>query len=581
LNRTGMELLYLPLPGELRNRIKAFVDIFFDRMSRGLGSVILIFMTSLLNMDNLGPSIRVIALVVIGLTLPWMLLSLRARKEYVATIRKRLESRRLDLAGERITVNDPGTVRVLEQAAAGGNSRQAAYALSLLGEAPGYDPRPLLRQLAASEFPEVRAKVYDLSRSTGFSELLDGAIQEVRGAPRSDDAPVKEAVAYALSVAPKGAALATELLEHADVRVSEGVLEALAGQPEAARDLITHGWIAQNAADPDPLRRALAAHAIAVCGDQGTEALYRLLEDPDPEVVAAACRAAGTLRSRAYLNTLVKHLGNSRLRGTVIEALAGYGPQIVGTLGDMLGDENFPVRIRRQIPRVLKAIPHQRSVDVLLSIIGHPDIDLRAAVLKALNRLRETAPRLNFENMFLTQQILNEAHYYFELNAALAPLRERRNSGHTPTGLLVRTIEERLRQTLDRLFRLLGLRYPPKEIYSSYLAVSRRRAEDIPAALDFLDHVLERDLKRILLPLLDAPDRVLEKGRDLFGVDVPDAESAIRDLIRSHDPWLAVCAIAAAAELRLRRLAPDIARAAQTAEAEISEVARSAHAALA
>src|SRR5437899_2587033 len=31
LNRTGMELLYLPLPADLKNRTKAFVDIFVDR----------------------------------------------------------------------------------------------------------------------------------------------------------------------------------------------------------------------------------------------------------------------------------------------------------------------------------------------------------------------------------------------------------------------------------------------------------------------------------------------------------------------------------------------------------------------
>jgi AAA family ATP:ADP antiporter len=139
----------------------------------------------------------------------------------------------------------------------------------------------------------------------------------------------------------------------------------------------------------------------------------------------------------------------------------------------------------------------------------------------------------------------------------------------------------RLRETLERLFRLLGLRYPPREIYSAYLAMSKRDSEDATAALEFLDSVLDRDLKRILLPLLDAPENLLEHGRQLFGVEAPTAESAIRDLIRSHDPWLVACAIAAAAELHMRSLAPDIAQAAKDAIEEISEVARSAESALA
>jgi AAA family ATP:ADP antiporter len=139
----------------------------------------------------------------------------------------------------------------------------------------------------------------------------------------------------------------------------------------------------------------------------------------------------------------------------------------------------------------------------------------------------------------------------------------------------------RLQDTVERLFRLLGLRYPPKEIYAAYLAVNRRRAEELSAALEFLDNVLDRELKRVLLPLLDAPAHLAEKGRELFGVEVPDAEAAVRELIRSGDPWLVACAAASAAELRLRNLAPDIARAAEQAGREVSEVARAAAAALA
>jgi ATP/ADP translocase len=83
LNRTGMELLYLPLPKELRNRIKAFIDIFADRFSRGLGGVLLVFLT----VAPLDLGVKALAGVVMGLTIPWIALSYLARREYVATVR--------------------------------------------------------------------------------------------------------------------------------------------------------------------------------------------------------------------------------------------------------------------------------------------------------------------------------------------------------------------------------------------------------------------------------------------------------------------------------------------------------------
>ena len=67
-----------------------------------------------------------------------------ASREYLATVRQRVEFRRLDLESARVTVQDTETVRVLEHAARAAKRRQAAYALSLLAEAPGYKLAPLL-----------------------------------------------------------------------------------------------------------------------------------------------------------------------------------------------------------------------------------------------------------------------------------------------------------------------------------------------------------------------------------------------------------------------------------------------------
>ena len=90
-----------------------------------------------------------------------------------------------------------------------------------------------------------------------------------------------------------------------------------------------------------------------------------------------------------------------------------------------------------------------------------------------------------------------------------------------------------------------------------------------------------------------AAPSLLERGDDLYTrgdkegalafyrSQARTAEDAVRDLIRSRDPWLAACAMAAAAELGMRNLAPEIHQAAAESEEEVLEVARSAEARLA
>jgi AAA family ATP:ADP antiporter len=383
-----------------------------------------------------------------------------------------------------------------------------------------------------------------------------------------------------MAVSPDRAKTARDFLHHPDPAVARAAVEALRNDRPLAAQLITHEWLQTMAQSPDPQRRALAACAIGVRGDHGTEALHRLLDDEDASVAIAAVRSAGALKNREYIRQLTRSLGNSRQRADAIAALGGFGEQICGTMGDLLYDEETPLRVRSQVPRVLKEIRHQSSVDVLIAAVGHRDLAVRAAVLKALNRLRERAPGLNFENHFVSEQIWQEARHYYELNAALQPFREE-NGDRRTARLLARTIEARLEGTIERLFRLLGLRYPLKEMHSAYRAVARRHPEEATVALEFLESTLEPDIKKILLPLLDAPENLHDHGRELFGVEPRTTEDAIRELIRSHDPWLVACAIAAAGELNLRNLAPEIHEAAAECAEDVLEVARTAEARLA
>ncbi len=570
-NKTGMELLYLPLPLELRNRTKAFVDVFVDRFSRGLGGMILL----LLPLDP-----RHFSIVVLALSGVWVVLSIAAQRQYVATVRERFEHRRLDFENARIQVSDRATLALLEQTTRTGTPRQASYALDLLSQAPGYRLDPLLLEMVASPHVRLRGKIFEIARKLRTAGLESAALAEIRKSRTPDGSPaVREAVLYVVALSGEPVTLARRLLDHANPEVSSNTVAALGEQPDVARELMHHDWLRATSVDTAPSRRALAAQAIGVRGDSGTEALFTLLNDKDPLVVAQAIRTVGVLKNREYLPAIIRFLSSPRLRGLTIDALAEFGAGIVGTLQDLLTDTAEPLTVRRYLPRVLQRIPDQRSVDALAGALSIPDLSLRIAILKALNKLRISNPELNYQANGFASQVLDEAKYYFELHSALAPLRK--YEAPTPAAsLLVRTLEYRLRTTLERLFRLLGLHYPPREMHAAYRALQGRTTDDFTAALDFLDNVLERELKRVLLPLLDEDAVLPDHARELFRIEPKDAQSALRSLIHSGDPWLAACAMSAAAELRLTELVMDIRDAARSGGRDLAVVAQAAEAVL-
>jgi hypothetical protein len=112
---------------------------------------------------------------------------------------------------------------------------------------------------------------------------------------------------------------------------------------------------------------------------------------------------------------------------------------------------------------------------------------------------------------------------------------------------------------MERLFRLLGLRYSPDGIHNSYAAIQSGDPERVTPAYDCLDSLLERDLKRLVMAPLDSLERIAMHARDL---------------LLAGDSWRAVCAISTAAEWKLRGLAAEIALVTERGERETVAVAR-------
>ena len=75
VDKTGRELLFLPVPMEVKKRAKVFIDLFVDRWSRGLAGGLLLILTSFLHLPV--NWISVMVLVLAGL---WVVLAAVVRQ---------------------------------------------------------------------------------------------------------------------------------------------------------------------------------------------------------------------------------------------------------------------------------------------------------------------------------------------------------------------------------------------------------------------------------------------------------------------------------------------------------------------
>ncbi|MCI0416947.1 hypothetical protein L0222_29615, partial [bacterium] len=88
VNKVGLELLYLPVPSDIKTRVKTFIDVFVDSFAEGLSGVLLIVLGF-----TLGTQIRSISVVILALIAFWFGMVFLSRRTYVNAFRTAIEKR--------------------------------------------------------------------------------------------------------------------------------------------------------------------------------------------------------------------------------------------------------------------------------------------------------------------------------------------------------------------------------------------------------------------------------------------------------------------------------------------------------
>ena len=209
-------------------------------------------------------------------------------------------------------------------------------------------------------------------------------------------------------------------------------------------------------------------------------------------------------------------------------------------LSKYLLDDEFDLGQRLAIARVLGQIHRQEVVDLLLGQLGRSVPLLDVALIKSLSKLRNAG--LSFDRSEVERHFDKALELYF--NVLQLQVVYAGDDGGAELHLLRRVLGEKRQETLEGLFRLLGLLYDPDDMYRAYLGLVSKGASQRASALEFLDNVLERAVKERLLPLLDyaSVEAAVAQERSLYKRQLNNRFEALGYLLQAHDDWVRACA---------------------------------------
>ncbi|MBI2372500.1 MAG: HEAT repeat domain-containing protein [Deltaproteobacteria bacterium] len=537
VNDSTMQLLYNPVPSDLRGRAKSFVDGVLKPLGIGVAGLTILLLSRSLDPESFGRALAAFDLVFAAC---WLAMVLAMRRRYVSSLLDTLRSRRLEPAAP---IDDTDSVRVLSAALSGPDDSDVLHALELL-PAVGREAPRLLRPVVAHRCVEARLRALELLAKLG--ERADAELAKERFSdpdPRVRRAAVET---HALLAKTDGVASERALLEDPDLEVRAAAISGLLKYGGAEGRGAAEPALEALSSSPDAAGRKLAARVLGEIPSPSAadrRSLIKLLADGDLEVRRRAIAAAGAIGHFELVPRIIDALASQETCRAARQALVRCGREARAPALEALSRSS--AFVKRELARVLAKIGDEGSVGALAELALEEDEGVRAAAVSGLAELALADPR---------HRLPASAGHRVLRFVALRAARDAESIvrlGLEPSDLLALALVERRRRCTAQVFRVLEARHPKTGLT---LAEENLRAPEKTLranALEVVENVVDGEESRIVMPLLDETALhsmtqaavLVARALDHLGAEVMSREEKILALLRDPSPFVRSSAV--------------------------------------
>jgi len=472
LHQSVREILYVPMASDLRAKLKPFIDMFISRFAKVFAAILLLVIALSLNkkIEGFTPVLdpglsKDLIWGILALLVLWVVISLKIPKEYLDVIRRSIKPMWFPRAEKEVEEKlDVDYTKLVFDTIESKSRSSVLYAMHLFDLLQRDKLTPEIKKMISQKADEVTASsigdLFNAEGATWFPEIDDDITQE------SFITDIREV-------------MSSDAYQQVMRLYAEGMMEKSEGSEIEKMEMAkVIGFM-----DPDaPLVKKLEA----------------LISDDSPEVSCYAIRSAARLKKVEHIPAIIHKLNNPKTHEEAVSALRIYGDSALSTLEEYLFDSEQDIRLRKAVVKVLASIGSQKEVRVLLGELDRKTEGLEIEIIDALDRIRSEKEDIHFPAKLAKKVTLSIIKKYCQTFIDLQNLEADKKNDE---------IKQRMERSLETyfmgIFKLLGLYYPHKDIVKAFQNLKTGTKDSIAYAIELLDITLKRDMKDIILPLIE------------------------------------------------------------------------------
>lgn len=539
IHKAAIELLALPIPPEIKKQTKTYIDVVIDSVATGIGGLILIFLVRGLDL-----SVRSISVMIIIMIAVWFYFAWKVKQEYLLSFKlKTKKARQRDLS-KLTNFSKGGWESALLHLLENGSDRQTLIALRKIRKHNYRLSTKHIEKFLNHSSPNIRAEVIRSMEEQKENNLTEELSDEIETMIEDPAARVREAAFEYMIKTEEGdiSPILQEYLEDESRKLSSAALVGLAMHSRNQPNLANQFQLSEKVAErldylknkaPKNEHKMLKIALLKTIGHAQLTAFYPFIEE---------CLQANRL---AVLRQAILSAGH-----TEDESLLAVMHE---NLTQKIETKAIPKKNLEKLPVILSSIDSQETVDLLYELLRHEEFPVRNAALIGLRRMRQRFSDLWFDQPIVLDYILKEVKEFQEVLSQLYAQRilytddfskEKAERVKIAQLVLVSLLEKQLDANLKRIFWFLELKYNAEDMRSIYRGIHSKKSNLRINALEFLDNVLDFNLKKVIVPIVEITivSNISKDALMQLNLSIPNEMESLERLIKGKDEKIKLAA---------------------------------------
>ena len=516
LNKAAVELSIMPIPQNVKNQAKSYIDVAIDSIATGFAGFLLIFLVRRLDLSTIYITIIVLFFVFI-----WIVLIYKLREAYFNSFKKNIQK---TLIFESSHKNDKrNNLSEIRKIFKSGNEEAI---LNMFDKLKDYKLRALEKDvIKLLDHPSTEVKIDAVRYLDAFDDTYN-IIDKIESLVfEKNDTLAFVALDYIFNHSPiTEDGFFTKYLDHSNEYVANAAILCLSQHSEnndkLAKKYDLDGRLQEKVieykTDEHIRDEEIVGLLLSIAHSKMKiqyDIIYENLSSPKSYIVKFATAAAGITKDEIFIKKLLGLLETKKFRKNAIKALKNYGPRIIDWILYLEKNDELSSATRRFIPRVIGSFQNENAVNILLDLLKSRNTTSRLEALKSLKKIKNKNLNLSVSKRTFRSLLYKEAKFYKNLLQILSSLQVVVNQKLADNqdskdviearAKIVKALNNELDKSMLVIFRLLMFLYRKEDIQMVLNGLRSNVKEAKINSIELLDNLLEGSIKQEILPIAE------------------------------------------------------------------------------